>query len=110
MTSLGKSGRRLIPPYLLLVGEAIPLGRKNTTLASDNIQLNTVSGLGFIFHDYEVNAMEGKRNLIGEEISISNASIMEAQEKYDIVKHLGAQRKNKIYVIPCIWCEMLWWD
>lgn len=41
--------------------------------------MNTVNGLGAIYRDYEANAMAGKKNCIGKKISISNATVLEAQ-------------------------------
>ena len=43
--------------------------------------------------------MAGKKKWIGKKISISNATVLEAQEAYDTMKYLGAQRDNKTYAI-----------
>ena len=72
---------------------------KGNTTAANNLPVNTVSGLGVICRDYEANAMAGKKNWIGKKISISNATVLEAQEAYDTMKYLGAQRDHKTYAI-----------
>ncbi|WP_411165307.1 hypothetical protein [Klebsiella oxytoca] len=74
-------------------------GSKGNTTAADNLPVNTVNGLGAICHDYEANAMAGKKKWIGKKISISNATVLEAQEAYDTMKYLGAQRDHKTYAI-----------
>lgn len=76
-----------------------PSGSKGNTTTADNLPVNTVSGLGAICRDYEANAMAGKKNWIGKKISISNATVLEAQEAYDTMKYLGVQRDHKIYAI-----------
>jgi len=43
--------------------------------------------------------MAGKKNWIGKKVSISNATVLEAQEAYDTMKYLGAQRDHKTYAI-----------
>lgn len=82
-----------------LSGALSPSNSKNTTLASDNLPVSTVNGLGAICSDYEANAMAGKKNWIGKKISISNATVLEAQEAYDIMKYLGAKSDHKTYAI-----------
>lgn len=72
---------------------------KGNTTAADNLPVNTVNGLDVICRDYEANAMAGKKNWIGKKISISNATVLEAQEAYDTMKYLGAQRDHKTYAI-----------
>lgn len=72
---------------------------KGNTTAADNLPVNTVNGLGAICRDYEANAMAGKKNWIGRKISISNATVLEAQEAYDTMKYLGAKRDHKTYAI-----------
>ncbi|MEB0949531.1 hypothetical protein [Citrobacter sedlakii] len=74
-------------------------GSKGNTTAADNLPVNTVNGLGAICRDYEANAMAGKKNWIGKKVSISNATVLEAQEAYDTMKYLGAQRDHKTYAI-----------
>lgn len=82
-----------------LNGALSPSGSKGNRTAADNLPVNTVSGLGIICRDYEANAMAGKKKWIGKKISISNATVLEAQEAYDTMKYLGAQRDNKTYAI-----------
>ncbi len=72
---------------------------KGNTTAADNLPVNTVNGLGAICRDYEANAMAGKKNWVGKKVSISNATVLEAQEAYDTMKYLGAQRDHKTYAI-----------
>ncbi|SLM62778.1 hypothetical protein DAQ1742_01841 [Dickeya aquatica] len=43
--------------------------------------------------------MTGKKSWIGKKVSISNATVLEAQEAYDTMKYLGAQRDHKTYAI-----------
>ncbi|QTF07375.1 hypothetical protein HC231_05100 [Brenneria izadpanahii] len=74
-------------------------GSKGNTTAADNLPVNSVNGLGAICRDYEANAMAGKKNWIGKKVSISNATVLEAQEAYDTMKYLGAQRDHKTYAI-----------
>ncbi|WP_409161665.1 hypothetical protein [Pectobacterium sp. B2J-2] len=95
----GKVGDTINASLSSLNGALSPSNSKSTTLASDNISVNTVSGLGVICRDYEANAMAGKKNWIGKKISISNATVLEAQEAYDTMKYLGAQRDHKTYAI-----------
>lgn len=82
-----------------LSGVLSPSTSKSATLASDNLPVNSVNGLGTICRDYEANAMAGKKNWIGKKVSISNAIVLEAQEAYDTMKYLGAQRDHKTYAI-----------
>lgn len=72
---------------------------KGNTTAADNLPINTVNGLGAICRDYEANVMAGKKNWIGKKVRISNATVLEAQEAYDTMKYLGAQRDHKTYAI-----------
>jgi len=95
----GKVGESINSSLSSLSGALSPSNSKSTTLASDNLPVNTVSGLGVICRDYEANAMAGKKNWIGKKISISNATVLEAQEAYDTMKYLGAQRNHKTYAI-----------
>ncbi|VAN83974.1 Uncharacterised protein [Klebsiella variicola] len=82
------------------LGNAIsPSGSKGNATTADNLPVNTVNGLGPVCRDYEANAMAGKKNWIGKKVSISNASVLEAQEAYDTMKYLGAQRDHKTYAI-----------
>lgn len=74
-------------------------GSKGNTTAADNLPVNTVNGLGAICRDYEANAMAGKKNWIGKKVSISNATVLEAQEAYNTMTYLGAQRDHKTYAI-----------
>lgn len=37
--------------------------------------------------------------MLSKKISISNATVLEAQEAYDTMKYLGAQRDHKTYAI-----------
>ncbi|MEP9015957.1 hypothetical protein ABKU81_13755 [Enterobacter roggenkampii] len=74
-------------------------GSKGNTTAADNLPVNSVNGLGAICRDYEANAMAGKKNWIGKKVSISNATVLEAQEAYDTMKYLGAQRDHKTYAM-----------
>ncbi|HEJ9096839.1 TPA: hypothetical protein ACKQPR_003395 [Serratia odorifera] len=74
-------------------------GNKGNTTAADNLPVNSVNGLGAICRDYEANAMAGKKNWIGKKVSISNATVLEAQEAYDTMKYLGAQRDHKTYAM-----------
>lgn len=82
-----------------LNGVLSPSGSKGNTTAADNLPVNSVNGLGTICRDYEANAMAGKKNWIGKKISISNATILEAQEAYDTMKYLGAKRDHKTHAI-----------
>lgn len=95
----GKVGQSINSSLSSLSGALSPSNSKSTTLASDNLPVNTVNGLGVICRDYEANAMAGKKNWIGKKISISNATVLEAQEAYDTMKYLGAQRDHKTYAI-----------
>ena len=95
----GKVGQSINSSLSSLGGALSPSNSKGTTLASDNLRVNTVNGLGVICRDYEANAMAGKKNWIGKKISISNATVLEAQEAYDTMKYLGAQRDHKTYAI-----------
>lgn len=95
----GKVGESINSSLSSLSGALSPTNSMSTTLASDNLPVNTVSGLGVICRDYEANAMAGKKNWIGKKISISNATVLEAQEAYDTMKYLGAQRNHKTYAI-----------
>ncbi|WP_367143879.1 hypothetical protein [Pantoea stewartii] len=95
----GKVGESINSSLSSLSGALSPSNTKSTTLASDNFTVNTVNGLGVICRDYEANAMAGKKNWIGKKISISNATVLEAQEAYDTMKYLGAQRNHKTYAI-----------
>ncbi|MBK4772442.1 MAG: hypothetical protein FT726_22840 [Pantoea sp. Morm] len=95
----GKVGESINSSLSSLSGALSPSNSKSTTLASDNLLVNTVNGLGVICRDYEANAMAGKKNWIGKKISISNATVLEAQEAYDTMKYLGAQRDHKTYAI-----------
>ncbi|KAF6662743.1 hypothetical protein HFD91_04035 [Enterobacteriaceae bacterium EKM102V] len=74
-------------------------GSKGNTTAADNLPVNSVNGLGVICRDYEANALAGKNKWIGKKVSISNATVLEAQEAYDTMKYLGAQRDHKTYAI-----------
>ena len=76
-----------------------PSGNKSSTSETDNLPVNTVNGLSVICRDYEANAMAGKKNWVGKKVSISNATVLEAQEAYDTMKYLGAQRDHKTYAI-----------
>lgn len=95
----GKVGKTINASLSSLNGALSPSNSKSTTLASDNIPVNTVNGLGVICRDYEANSLAGKKNWIGKKISISNATVLEAQEAYDTMKYLGAQRDHKTYAI-----------
>ncbi|MET4054962.1 hypothetical protein ABIC12_000816 [Pantoea agglomerans] len=95
----GKVGESINSSLSSLSGALSPSNSKSTTLASDNLPVNTVNGLGVICRDYEANAMAGKKNWIGKKISISNATVLEPQEAYDTMKYLGAQRNHKTYAI-----------
>ncbi|WP_072628535.1 hypothetical protein [Serratia marcescens] len=95
----GKVGESINSSLSSLSGALSPSNSKSTTLASDNLPVNTVNGLGVICRDYEANAMAGKKSWIGKKISISNATALEAQEAYDTMKYLGAQRDHKTYAI-----------
>lgn len=95
----GKVGESINSSLSSLSGALSPSNTKSTTLASDNLTVNTVNGLGVICRDYEANAMAGRKNWIGKKISISNATVLEAQEAYDTMKYLGAQRNHKTYAI-----------
>ncbi|MGE0971701.1 hypothetical protein ACQFN5_19510 [Klebsiella sp. WOUb02] len=95
----GKVGET-INSSLSSLGNALSTsGSKGNTTAADNLPVNTVNALGVICRDYEANAMAGKKNWIGKKISISNATVLEAQEAYDTMKYLGAQRDHKTYAI-----------
>ena len=92
--------RQSINSSLSSLGNALNTsGSKGNATAADNLPVNTVSGLGAICRDYEANAMAGKKNWIGKKVSISNATVLEAQEAYDTMKYLGAQRDHKTYAI-----------
>lgn len=95
----GKVGETINSSLSSLSGALSPSNSKSTTLASDNLPVNTVNGLGAICRDYEANAMAGKKNWIGKKISISNATVLEAQEAYDTMKYLGAKSDHKTYAI-----------
>lgn len=95
----GKAGESINSSLSSLSGALSPSNSKSTTLASDNLPVSSVNGLGVICRDYEANAMAGKKNWIGKKISISNATVLEAQKAYDTMKYLGAQRDHKTYAI-----------
>ncbi len=95
----GKVGETINSSLSSLSGALSPSNSKSTILASDNLPVNTVNGLGRICRDYEANALAGKKKWIGKKISISNATVLEAQEAYDTMKYLGAQRDHKTYAI-----------
>lgn len=95
----GKVGESINSSLSSLSGALSPSNSKSTTLASDNLPVSSVNGLGVICRDYEANAMAGKKNWIGKKVSISNATVLEAQEAYDTMKYLGAQRDHKTYAI-----------
>ncbi|MGC1074827.1 hypothetical protein [Pantoea agglomerans] len=95
----GKVGESINSSLSSLSGVLSPSTSKSATLASDNLPVNSVNGLGTICRDYEANAMAGKKNWIGKKVSISNAIVLEAQEAYDTMKYLGAQRDHKTYAI-----------
>ncbi|MEK6307478.1 MAG: hypothetical protein V4752_14275 [Pantoea dispersa] len=95
----GKVGESINSSLSSLSGALSPSNSKSTTLASDNLPVSSVNGLGVICRDYKANAMAGKKNWIGKKISISNATVLEAQEAYDTMKYLGAQRDHKTYAI-----------
>ncbi|MBN1086257.1 hypothetical protein JNO12_17125 [Erwinia aphidicola] len=95
----GKVGETINSSLSSLSGALSPSNSKSTTLASDNLPVNTVNGLGAICRDYEANAMAGKKNWIGKKINISNATVLEAQEAYDTMKYLGAKSDHKTYAI-----------
>lgn len=95
----GKVGQSINSSLSSLSGALSPSNSKTTTLASDNLPVNTVNGLGVICRDYEANALAGKNKWIGKKVSISNATVLEAQEAYDTMKYLGAQRDHKTYAI-----------
>ncbi|TWD45336.1 hypothetical protein [Pantoea sp. SJZ147] len=95
----GKVGQSINSSLSSLGNALSPSGSKGTTTTADNLPVNTVSGLGAICRDYEANAMAGKKNWIGKKVSISNATVLEAQEAYDTMKYLGAQRDHKTYAI-----------
>lgn len=95
----GKVGQSINSSLSSLDNALSPSGSKGSTTAADNIPVNTVSGLGPICRDYEANSLAGKKNWIGKKVSISNATILEAQEAYDTMKYLGAQRDHKTYAI-----------
>ncbi len=95
----GKVGETINSSLSSLSGALSPSNSLNTTMTSDNLPVNTVNGLGVICRDYEANAMAGKKNWIGKKVSISNATILEAQEAYDTMKYLGVQREHKTYAI-----------
>ncbi|WP_205953304.1 hypothetical protein [Pantoea stewartii] len=95
----GKVGQSINSSLSSLGNALSPSGSKGNTTTVDNLPVNTVSGLGAICRDYEANAMAGKKNWIGKKVSISNATVLEAQEAYDTMKYLGAQRDHKTYAI-----------
>ncbi|HBT4669577.1 TPA: hypothetical protein MB302_002624 [Klebsiella pneumoniae] len=95
----GKVGQSINSSLSSLSGVLSSSTSKSATLTSDNLPVNTVNGLEAICRDYEANAMAGKKNWIGKKISISNATVLEAQEAYDTMKYLGAQRDHKTYAI-----------
>lgn len=95
----GKVGQSINSSLSSLSGVLSSSTSKSATLTSDNLPVSTVNGLGAICRDYEANAMAGKKNWIGKKISISNAIVLEAQEAYDTMKYLGAQRDHKTYAI-----------
>ncbi|MCU7365863.1 hypothetical protein N5E15_04460 [Pantoea stewartii] len=95
----GKVGQSINSSLSSLGNALSPSGSKGNTTTADNLPVNTVSGLGAICRDYEANAMSGKKNWIGKKVSISNATVLEAQEAYDTMKYLGAQRDHKTYAI-----------
>lgn len=95
----GKVGES-INSSLSSLGNALSTSdNKDNTTAADNLPVNTVNGLGVICRDYEANTMAAKKNWIGKTISISNATVLEAQEAYDTMKYLGAERDHKTYAI-----------
>lgn len=95
----GKVGATINTSLSSLSNALSTSGSKGKTTAADNLPVNTVNGLSAICRDYEANAMAGKKNWIGKKISISNATVLEAQEAYDTMKYLGAQRDHKTYAI-----------
>ena len=95
----GKVGESINSSLSSLNSALSTSGNKSSTSLADNLPVNTVSGLGVICRDYEANAMAGKKNWIGKKVSISNATVLEAQEAYDTMKYLGAQRDHKTYAI-----------
>lgn len=76
-----------------------PSGNESNKSMAESLPVNTVGGLGSICHDYESNAMAGKKNWIGKKISISNATVLEAQEAYNNMKYLGVKEEHKTYAI-----------
>lgn len=95
----GKVGQSINSSLSSLGNALSPSGSKGNTTAADNLPVNIVSGLGPICRDYEANSLAGKKNWIGKKVSISKATILEAQEAYDTMKYLGAQRDHKTYAI-----------
>ncbi|NIC26313.1 hypothetical protein [Serratia plymuthica] len=95
----GKVGQSINSSLSSLGNVLSTSGSKGNTTAADNLPVNSVNGLGAICRDYEANAMAGKKNWIGKKVSISNATVLEAQEAYDTMKYLGAQRDHKTYAI-----------
>ncbi|WP_168385455.1 hypothetical protein [Erwinia amylovora] len=95
----GKMGQSINSSLSSLGNVLNTSGSKGNTTAADNLQVNTISGLGPICRDYEANALAGKNKWVGKKVSISNATVLEAQEAYDTMKYLGAQRDHKTYAI-----------
>lgn len=95
----GKVGESINSSLSSLNSALSTSGNKSSTSLADNLPVNTVSGLGVICRDYEANAMAGKKTWVGKKVSISNATVLEAQEAYDTMKYLGAQRDHKTYAI-----------
>ncbi|MBK1596616.1 hypothetical protein H8S41_00695 [Klebsiella pneumoniae] len=95
----GKVGATINTSLSSLSNALSTSGNRSSTSLADNLPVNTVSGLGVICRDYEANAMAGKKTWVGKKVSISNATVLEAQEAYDTMKYLGAQRDHKTYAI-----------
>lgn len=95
----GKLNSSLNSSLSSLNGVLSPSGNKASTSVADNLPVSSVNGLGAICRDYEANAMAGKKNWIGKKISISNATVLEAQEAYNNMKYLGVKEEHKTYAI-----------
>jgi len=95
----GKVGHSIDSSLSSLNSLLSPSAGKGDATIADNLPVNTVNGLGAICRDYEANTMAGKKSWIGKKVSISNATVLEAQEAYDTMKYLGAQRDHKTYGI-----------
>lgn len=95
----GKVGQSINSSLSSLGNVLSPFGNKSNAGTADNLPVNNFNGLGAICRDYEANAMPVKKNWIGKKISISDATVLEAQEAYDTMKYLGAQRDHKTYAI-----------